>query len=217
MIRIVLADDHAVLREGLRAILDRQPDLKVVGDVANGRDLVAIVKKVVPDIAIVDITMPELSGIDAIRRFAHASSGTRTIILSMHATAEHILDALHVGVQGYLLKRSVSQELVDAVRTVAAGRRYLSPQVAEILSAHELWTSQDETHVTSQVQRLSRREREVLQLVVSGNPSVEIGRILHLSSHTVDTYRSRLMRKLKIENLADLVRFAIRSGLAPLE
>lgn len=215
-ITIFLADDHAVVREGLRFLLEAETDLKVIGDAANGRDAVRQVTQLIPDVAILDITMPELNGIEATRRICEACPSVQVIILSMHATSEHIFRALQAGAQGYLLKESAGIELVNAVRAVYAGRRYLSQKISsEMIDNYVRQCEAGEAK--SPLARLSPREREILQLVVEGKSSTEIGDILFLSPKTVETYRSRLMQKLDIGDLPSLVKFAIQHGLTSLE
>jgi DNA-binding NarL/FixJ family response regulator len=216
MITIILADDHAVVRDGLRFLLEAQPDLSVVGDAANGREAVRQVAQHCPDIAILDIAMPELNGIDAMGQIHERCPDTQVIILSMYATAEHISRALQAGARGYLLKESAGAEVVQAVRAVYTGRRHLSQKISD--KVVNGFVSQDEAKPDQTLlARLSPREREILQLVVEGKSSAEIGHILALSRKTVETYRSRLMKKLGLSNLPDLVKFAIQHGLTPLE
>lgn len=216
MITIILADDHAVVRDGLRFLLAAQPDLSVVGDAANGREAVRQVAQHCPDIAILDIAMPELNGIEAMGQIHERCPDTQVIILSMYATSQHIFRALQAGARGYLLKESAGAEVVQAVRAVYSGRRHLSQKIAD--KVVNGFVSQDEAKRDQPpLARLSPREREILQLVVEGKSSAEIGHILALSPKTVETYRSRLTKKLGLRNLPDLVKFAIQHGLTPLE
>jgi RNA polymerase sigma factor (sigma-70 family) len=217
-ITIFLADDHAIVRDGLRMLLEAQPDLQVVGEATNGRDAVRQACELRPDVAILDIAMPELNGLEAARQIREVCEDTQVIILSMHGSTAHVFEALQVGARGYLLKASAGASVVDAVRAVQAGKRYLSPEILDrvverSLSQH-LEQPEEAQHALA---RLSPREREVLQLVVEGKSSAEIAEILFLSPKTVETYRSNLMRKLEIGNLPDLVKFAIVHGLTPLE
>lgn len=215
-INVFLADDHAVMRDGLRLYLETQPDITVVGDAADGRQTVSGVAELTPDVVIVDIAMPELNGIEAIRHIAAVSPATRVIVLSMYSTTEHIFRALQAGARGYVPKESVGDEVVDAVRTVHAGQRYLSPKISDTV-INDYIRQREEAAKKSPLRRLSKREREVLQLVVEGKSSSEIAKILHLSPKTIDTYRSRLMQKLEIEDLPNLVKFAIQHGLTSLQ
>jgi DNA-binding NarL/FixJ family response regulator len=215
-IRAFLADDHAVVRDGLRFLLDAQPDIQVVGDATNGRDAMERVPELCPDVVVMDIAMPELNGIESTRRLGELCPDTRVIILSMHSTSEHIFRALQAGAQGYLLKESAGVEVADAVRTVAAGRRYLSAAISDRL-IDDYIRQRQAGEDRAPLARLSPREWEVLQLVVEGHATVEIADTLCLSSKTVETYRSRLMQKLGIGDLPSLVKFAIQHGLTPLE
>ncbi len=215
-ITVLLADDHAVVRDGLRYMLEAQSDIKVVGDAANGRDAVRQAGKLCPDVVIADIAMPELNGIAAAREISEVCPGSQVIILSMHSTTEHVFRALQAGARGYLLKESAGIEVVNAVRAVHAGRRYLSDKISEQL-VDDYVQQRQAAQAKSPLARLSSRERQVLQLVVEGRSSAEIAEILFLSPKTVDTYRSRLMHKLGISDLPALVKFAIQHGLTPLQ
>ncbi|MGI5915302.1 MAG: response regulator [Anaerolineae bacterium] len=215
-ITVFLADDHAVLRDGLRMLLQAEPDIDVVADAANGRDAVERVVKYRPQIAIIDIAMPELNGIEAAQQIGELSPETQVLILSMHSSSEHIFRALQAGARGYLLKESAGGEVVDAVRTVHSGRLYLSRKISDVVSERYV-LGEDGEEAKSPLMRLSVREREVLQLVVEGKSSAEIAETLALSPKTVETYRSRLMQKLGIDDLPTLVKFAIQHGLTTLQ
>jgi DNA-binding NarL/FixJ family response regulator len=215
-ITVFLADDHAVVRDGLRALLEAQPDIRVVGDAADGREAVGQVARLGPDVAIIDIAMPDLNGIEAAREIGEVCPSTQIIILSMHSTTEHIFRALQAGARGYLLKESAGIEVVKAVRSVHAGHRYLSQRISDTL-VDDYIRQRQAAEPKSPLARLSPREREVLQLVVEGKSSAEIADALSLSVKTVETYRSRLMLKLGISDLPGLVKFAIQHGLTPLE
>ncbi|MBP7692785.1 MAG: response regulator transcription factor [Anaerolineales bacterium] len=213
IIRVFLADDHAVMRDGLRALLETAPDLRVVGDAADGRAAVRRVLELKPDVAILDVSMPGLNGVEAARQITEAGGETRVIMLSMHSAAEYVFRALQAGARGYLLKDSAGALVAEAVRTVHAGRRYLSPVISETVIDDYV-----RRHVAHDpLGALTPREREVLQLVVEGKSSVEVGEVLSLSPKTVETYRSRLMEKLGIDNLPSLVKFALQHGLISLE
>lgn len=209
---VFVADDHAILRDGLATLLAAQPDMEVIGTAANGREAIAEVVRLAPRVAIIDISMPELDGIEAARQILAVNSDIHVMILSMHAGAQHVFHALEAGVRGYLLKESASREVIEAVRIVQAGRRYLSPRVAEIVAQGVT----DRSGV-SPLSSLSQREREILKLVADGHSSAEIGTLLHLSPKTVDTYRSRMMQKLHVTDLAGVIKLAIQHGLTSLE
>ncbi len=211
-VTVFIADDHAIVRDGLVAHLSAQPDLAVVGTASDGRDAVAKVLQLAPHVAILDISMPELDGIEAARQIAAERPAVQLIILSMHGGAQHIFHALEAGVRGYLLKESAGREIIDAIRVVQSGRRYLSPKVAEIVTENV-----GTRGGCAPLESLSGREREILKLVADGYSSAEIGAKLHLSPKTVDSYRSRMMQKLHLSDLAGVIKFAIRHGLTTLE
>jgi len=213
-IEVFLADDHTVVCDGLRFLLESQADIAVVGSASDGKSAVAQVRSLKPQVALIDVAMPEINGIEATQRI-HASTDTKVIILSMYSTAEHVYRALQVGAQGYLLKESAGLEVVEAIRTVFRGRRYLSQRITDTVIDDYL-TQRDTLPASSPLGCLSEREREVLQLVVEGKSSADIAAVLSLSPKTVETYRSRLMTKLDIKDLPTLVKFAIQHGLTPL-
>lgn len=215
VITVLIADDHAVMRDGLRLLIKTQKDIRVVGDVANGREAVRQTFQHRPDIVIMDIAMPEMNGIEATRQIQEACPDTQVIILSMHATNEYIFEALQAGARGYLLKESAGAEVIKAIRAVYADHRYLSQTISDkvIDDYIERRMATQESPLT----RLSPREREVLQLVVEGKSSAEIADILSLSVKTIETYRGRLMSKLDINDVPSLVKFAIQQGLISLE
>ena len=215
-ITVILADDHAVVRDGLRYLLEAQPDIKVIADAADGREAVKLVAQLKPNVVIVDITMPELNGIDAALQMRQVCPFTEVIILSMHADTRHIARALQAGAHGYLIKESAGREVVKAVRLVNDGHRYLSQTVSDTV-INDYVSQFRGIEYKSPLDSLSAREREVLQSVVEGKSSAEIATILNLSPKTVESYRSRLMKKLDIGDLPSLVIFAIQEGLTPLE
>ena len=213
-ISVFLADDHTIVRDGLRYLLEAHGGLKVVGEAGNGRDAVRAVKKLRPDVVVMDILMADLNGIEATDRICQECPATRVVILSMQSSSESILRALRAGARGYLFKESAGRELVQAIHAVHAGHRYLSAKVSdEVVSA----CLKQEEAFRDPLAALSRREREVLQLVVEGRTSAEIAGTLYLSVKTVDTYRSRLMKKLNIGDVPGLIKFAIQQGLTSLE
>ena len=208
-VSVMLADDHAVVRDGLRALLEGGNDLQVVGVAGNGREAVSEALRLRPDIVIMDIAMPELDGVEATRRIVERSPETRVLILSMYLSAEHIYRALQAGAQGYVLKESAGEEVVEAIRALRAGKRYLSHRITETVIDDYL---REGTNV-SPLDSLSLRERDVLQLVVEGRTNAAIAQARSLSPKTVETYRARIMKKLKVNDTVELVKFSMRHGL----
>jgi len=211
-ITVFIADDHPVMREGLTHLLHVHEDIRVVGVASNGRDAVRQVSELRPNVVIADITMPEINGIEATRQIRKRSPETQVVMLSMHSTPDHIFDALEAGARAYLLKESAASEIVAAVRAEHAGERYLCKKIADVLAEHVARRSGP-----NPLDSLSRREREILQLVAEGRSSAEIAGRLSLSPKTVDSYRSRLMHKLRINDIPGLVKFAIRHGLTTID
>lgn len=213
-ITVFLADDHRVLRDGLRILLETQEDIEVTGEAENGKEAIKKILSRKPNVVVMDITMPELNGIEAAQVIHESLPETSIVILSIHSDLEHIFRALQAGAQGYLLKESAGSEVISAVRAVYLGRRFLSPGIRDaIIEAH----LQNRHQVKSPLELLSMRERQVLQLTVEGHTSAAIGERLELSSKTVDTYRSRLMGKIGVHDLPELVRFAIKHAITPLD
>ena len=215
-IKVFLADDHEMVRDGLAVLLDKQPDITVCGQAADGRHAVRQILKLRPDIVIMDIAMPKLNGIEATRQVLADNPDIKVIILSMHATSEHIFQAVRAGARGYVLKESAGRELVEAINTVHRGRRYMTPKIEELM-VDDYVLKRESGKAKGPLESLSDREKEVLQLVVEGRSSPEIADTLYISRKTVDTYRSRLMEKLGVKDMASLVKFAIQHGLTTLE
>lgn len=215
-IQVILADDHAILRDGLRAILESQPDIKVVGDAEDGRQALALAQKTKPDIILMDIAMPQLNGIDAAEQILALQPDIRIIMLSMHSTSEYIQRAFRAGAKGYLLKDSAGQEVVQAVHKVFEGHFYISQKISDTIF-ELMFTFPPKTNSISSLDKLSIREREVLQLATEGKTSSEIAEILNLSPKSIDTYRSRIMQKLEIRDFASLVKYAIQHGIISLD
>jgi DNA-binding NarL/FixJ family response regulator len=211
-IRILLADDHPVVAEGLRSLIDAQGDMKVVALTGNGLGAVRSCLETKPDIVVMDQAMPEMNGTEAAEMIRSRRSSARVVMLSMHSNTEHVQRALQAGASGYVLKTSAVNELVDAIRVVHAGRRYLSRALADELLERIMGDAR-----CGPLSVLSARERQVLKLVAEGNSLVRIAAQLSLSRKTVETYRGRMMVKLGIENLAGLIKFAIKQGVISLE
>ena len=206
-ITILLADDHSVVRQGFRRILESQPDMQIVGEAANGRQAIEQATKLLPDVVVMDVAMPELNGIEATRRLMESSPRSRVLALSMHKDAVYVREILRAGARGYLLKDAIDADLLAAVRSVAKGEAYLSPAIADaVLTDYR-------QHVTDPIDLLTSREREVLQLIAEGKTNKEIATALKLSVYTVDAHRGRIMEKLNLHSTGELVRFAVRKGL----
>jgi DNA-binding NarL/FixJ family response regulator len=212
MITVILADDHPVVRDGLCFLLNSQNDIKVIGTADNGHEAVQLADKLNPDVAVMDIAMPLLNGIEATQQITATHPHTRVMILSIHFTSVHIQRALQAGAMGYLLKESAGEEVVEAIRTVYEGRRYLSRKIAETVV--EDYVRQGGGDV---LEGLSPRERQVLQLIAEGKTSSEAAEVLFLSVKTVETYRSRFMQKLGLKDMTALVKFAIQHGIISLD
>jgi DNA-binding NarL/FixJ family response regulator len=213
-IRIVLADDHAILRAGLRSLLESQPGFTVVGEADNGRQALRLAAEKTPDLVLMDVSMPDLNGIDAARQLRSDHPGVRVLALSMYSNRQFIEGMLAAGVSGYLLKDCVMDELIDALRTVARGQTYLSPKIAGTVVRGYLDRLSDGKPSPGAL--LTAREREVLQLVAEGVGTKEIAERLHVSPKTVETHRRNLMDKLNLHSVAELTKFAIREGITGL-
>jgi len=206
-IRILLADDHAMVRQGFRMILAAQSDMEIVGEAGNGRETVELAEQLHPDVVVMDVAMPELNGIEATRRLAVSAPRTRVLALSMYKDSVYVREILRAGARGYLLKDAIDRDLLSAVRSVASGEGYLSPAVSDaVLSDYR-------RHVTDPLDLLSSREREILQMIAEGKTNKEIATALKLSVYTVDSHRGRIMDKLNLHSVGELVRFALRNGL----
>jgi len=211
MIRVILADDHHLVRHGIRALLEKADDIEVIGEAENGQEALDLVASLAPDVLVVDIAMPRLNGIQAAEQIRAQGMATRVVILSMHSDETLVRQALRCGASGYLLKRSVAEELPLAVRAAKRGEIYLSPAVGSIVA--DMLISQGKAEEASTFDRLSAREREVLQLIAEGHTNKEIAQVLHISTKTVEKHRASVMSKLGVNDLAGLVRAAIKHGV----
>ncbi len=214
-IRILLADDHKIVREGLVALLEKESDIEVTAVAEDGRSAVQLARDLLPDVAVIDIGMPGMNGIEATRCITVENPGTRVLVLSMHSARRYVLDALSAGAKGYILKDCASEELARALRIVAGDETYLSPKIAGVLVKDCVNLLPEQGAEFAGL--LSRREREVLQLIAEGHNTKEIAFMLHVSTKTVETHRQQLMKKLDVQSVAGLTRYAIREGLTPLE
>ena len=215
-IRVLVADDHAIIREGLRVMLGNQPDMEVVAVATNGREAIRLVDEHEPNVAVVDISMPELNGIESIQQMMPRHPHLQVVVLSIHETKPYVYRALKAGARGYLVKETAGVEVVDAVRAVYRGERYLSQSIADLLTNASFQNLETPIEV-SPLEKLSPLEREIVQLVAEGKTSQQIAKKLSISPKTVDTYRSRLMHKIGVQDLAGLVKFAIQQGVISLE
>jgi DNA-binding NarL/FixJ family response regulator len=212
---IVLADDHHIVRQGLRALLESDPHFRLVGEAGDGIEAVRLTERLKPDVLITDVMMPGLSGLEVTRQVTKSTPRTRVIILSMHTSDAYVLEAIKNGASGYVLKDSQASDLIQAVREVAAGRRYLSPPLSE--RALDLYSKKLEDAPEDPYEMLTTREREVLQMVAEGRTCAEIADRLFISPRTAEGHRANLMRKLGLQNQTDLIRFAIKRGILPLD
>jgi DNA-binding NarL/FixJ family response regulator len=211
-VRIVLADDHTIMRHGLRLVLERQPDFAVVGEADNGREAIDLVLRDTPDVVIMDIAMPLLNGIEATKRINEERLRTAVVILSMHADEGYILKALRAGARGYLLKDSAETDLIQAVRAVCAGKAFFSPAVSKVLADDYLRQIRQQG-VDDPYELLTARERELLQLIVELKSTKDIAAMLGVSPHTIDTHRANLMQKLNVHSTPELILYAVRKGV----
>ena len=214
-ITVVLADDHHLVRQGLRTLLEAEGDFGVIGEEADGLKVVALVERLRPNVLVLDVQLPGLNGLEITRQIVQRGFQTRIVILSMHANETYVLEALRHGAAGYVLKDANPAEVVEAVHEVSAGRRYLSRGLSD--RAIDAYAEKAKTTATDAYESLTGREREVLQLAAESSSIAEIGARLGISPRTVETHRENLMRKLGLQSQTDLIRYALRRGILPLE
>ena len=212
MIRILLADDHTVVRKGLRLLLENQPEFEVVGDAADGREAVAMAEQQRPDVMVMDVAMPVLNGIEAARQIGARQPSIAIVFLSMHSDEGYVLKALKAGARAYLLKDSAEYDLINAVKAVCSGKAFFSPAISKMLAEDYIRQMRDQK-VDDTFELLTTREREVLQLLAEGRSNKEVATFLELSPHTVETHRSNILEKLNLHTGAELILYAIRKGV----
>jgi len=211
-IRILLADDHVIVRDGLRALLDKQPDMAVVAEAADGRDCVRLAEEHAPDIVIMDIAMPNMNGIEATRRITASQPRTAVVILSMHQDESYVLRSLKAGAKGYLLKDSLRSDVIEAIRAVLQGRSFLTRKVGRILQ--EDYVRQLERRgLDDSYDLLTDREREILQLIAEGRTNKEVAALLNVSLTTIETHRTHILQKLSLHSVPELILYAVRKGI----
>jgi len=206
-IRVLLADDHTILRKGVRMLLDSQRDMEVVGEARTGREAIEEVRRLKPDVVVMDVSMPDLNGIEATRQICDEDVAARVVALSMHRDSVYVREILRAGARGYLLKEAEDDDLLKAIRSVHRGEAFLSPAISDAVLVDY------RRHVTNPVDLLTSREREILALIAEGKTNKEIAVLLNLSVYTVESHRGSVMEKLNLHNTGDIVRFAIRNGL----
>ncbi|KAF0216926.1 MAG: LuxR family transcriptional [Geobacteraceae bacterium] len=214
-IKVLLAEDHKLVREGLRALLEKEPSMDVVAEADNGREAIQLTRQLHPDVVVMDLTMPDMNGIEATRRIVAGIPEVRVLALSMHSDKRFVQEAINAGAKGYLLKDVASEELLAAVRTVAAGKIYLCSKIAGVIvEEYKRWSTEE---LSLPSVHLSSREREVLQLLAEGKSTKDTAFTLGVSVKTVETHRQQVMKKLKVSSVAELTKYAIREGLTSLQ
>lgn len=211
-IRILLADDHTVVRDGLRALLEKQPDMTVVGEADDGRESVRLAEEQLPDVVVMDIAMPNMNGIEATRRILAANPRTNVVMLSMHQDESYVLRSLKAGAKGYLLKDSLRSDVIEAIRTVSQGRSFLTRKVSRLLQEDYI-RQMERRGVEDSYDLLTDREREILQLVAEGKTNKDVAGLLNISLTTVETHRTHILQKLGLHSIPELILYAVRKGI----
>jgi DNA-binding NarL/FixJ family response regulator len=211
-IRVIVADDHTIIRSGLKALLDREPDIEVVAEAADGRQAVQKAQELQPEVVLLDIAMPNLNGIEAARQIAAKHDRMGIIILSMHSDESYVLKALKAGARGYLLKDSSESDVMNAVRAVNAGKAYFSPEISRMM-ADDYLRQMEQRGAEDSYELLTSREREILQMLAEGKSNKDVANLLNLSLHTVETHRSNILQKLNLHSVPELILYAVRKGI----
>jgi len=211
-IRILLADDHTVMRNGLRLLLERQPNLTVVGEASDGRETVRLAEQLSPNLVVMDIAMPNLNGIEAARQIGTSNPDIAIIILSMHSDESYVIRALKAGARGYLLKDSAEGDLIAAIHAITDGKSFFSPAISRIL-VEDYMRQLEQQHVEDTYELLTAREREILQLLAEGKTNKEVAAMLNLSIYTVETHRTHILQKLNLHSVPELILYAVRKGI----
>jgi two-component system response regulator NreC len=211
-IRILLADDHTIVRDGLRALLEKQPDMTVAGEASDGREAVQIAEEHAPDVVVMDIAMPNMNGIEATRRIINTHPETGVVILSMHQDESYVLRSLKAGARGYLLKDSLRSDVVEAIRTVAQGRSFLTRKVSKLLQEDYI-RQMERRGIEDSYELLTDREREILQLIAEGRTNKEVANVLNIGLTTVETHRTHILQKLGLHSVPELILYAVRKGI----
>jgi DNA-binding NarL/FixJ family response regulator len=214
-IQVLLVEDHTIVRKGLRALLECESDMRVVGEAEDGRQALEQVQQLLPDVVLMDIGMPGLNGLEATRQIKHQFPKTKVVVLTMHTNAEYVFNVLQAGASGYLIKQAATEEVIAAIRAVYHGESFLSPSISTKV-IEEYLRRAGKTELADPYERLTSREREVLQLIAEGRSTQEIAALLYVSGKTVETHRARLMEKLDIHTIAELTQYAIRKGIIEL-
>ena len=216
-IKVVIAEDHTIVRKGLCALLQGETDIEVVGEAENGREAIKIVEKLLPDVVVMDIAMPGLNGLDTTRQLKKRFPKLKILILTMHDNEEYIFETLRAGASGYLIKRSAPTDLIAAIQSVYRNESFLSPAISKKVIEGFVQSGANALKEEADYTQLTTREREVLQLIAEGNANREIARLLHISIKTVESHKAHIMEKLNLRNIAELTQYAIRKGLIQLD